>query len=522
MSDFILDYDILETIAKNSNTISKKANEYADSLTSKVANAINGVSPSSGYLSDASYYVNAKVDQLQQKSREFSDFANKINNLAEMAKRVDEEVAELLAQSKERFLNYHESLRIDDWKARILEWLVDIKNSLPILELIGNVLSSIETILESLADNIKHWYHCEGGKYIFDYIASVALAVVAIALFIGTLPASGFFAICGAIGAGIAALNAVTNIATSWRAVNAAQNGDPAWANIYGKQDKLSDVLRQTNFNDGFLNNLSYFGANTLDATETFCDIAGFAEIGVGIAGWAGKNKGNIKNTLIDLKDSVKKSFSDFKVGGKDNVFGIVDDVDGNVIDNLDISTNKDVPIIGGVDVPNKPTGDIPKVNADDVFTKGDSGTIKGGLDTEYSTIIDDKVSIVDKEDIGTLADTFTDGVYRTVETTEDITVYRVFGGNADAGGAFATTSRAQSRIQTKNDSALLPEWKNSMKYEAEIVIPKGTKLNIGTVEQQITMSGTVLKGGADQILLPQGWDLSWIKSFRNVSVSGR
>jgi hypothetical protein len=362
---------ILQTIAKNSNTISKKANEYADSLTSKVANAINGVSPSSGYLSDASYYVNAKVDQLQQKSREFSDFANQINNLAEMARRVDEEVAELLKQSNEHFLSYHESLRIDDWKASILEWLVDIKNSLPILELIGNVLSSIETILESMTDSIKHWYQCEGGKYIFEYIASVAMAAVAIALFIGTLPASGFFAICGAIGAGLAAINAVTNIATSWRAANAAHNGEPAWANIYGKQDKLSDVLKQTNFDSRFLNNLSYFGANTLDATETFCDVVGFVEIGAGIAKWAGKNKGNIKNSLIDFKDSVKKGFSDFKVGGKDNVFGIVDDVDGNIVDNLDITAKKDVPVIGGVEIPNKVTGDIPKVDVDDVLTNG-------------------------------------------------------------------------------------------------------------------------------------------------------
>ena len=71
--------------------------------------------------------------------------------------------------------------------------------------------------------------------------------------------------------------------------------------------------------------------------------------------------------------------------------------------------------------------------------------------------------------------DTYNDGVYRTVATNEDITVYRSFGYNAEAGGAFATSSPAVNRIQTKVDSSILPKWKNTLRYEAEIVIPKGT-----------------------------------------------
>lgn len=58
----------------------------------------------------------------------------------------------------------------------------------------------------------------------------------------------------------------------------------------------------------------------------------------------------------------------------------------------------------------------------------------------------------------------------------------------------------------------------NSLRYEAEIIVPKGTILNIGRVEEQFTMSGARLDGGADQILLPQNWDLNWINSIREVS----
>ena len=135
-----------------------------------------------------------------------------------------------------------------------------------------------------------------------------------------------------------------------------------------------------------------------------------------------------------------------------------------------------------------------------------------------YSTKIDSKVTVVEKHELPSwIIETYKDGQYRTVVTNEEITVYRVFGYNAEAGGAFATSNPAINRVQTKVDSAILPEWKNSLKYEAEIVIPKGTTLNIGRVGEQYTMSGARLAGDADQFLLPQNWDLNWIKSIRTI-----
>ena len=115
------------------------------------------------------------------------------------------------------------------------------------------------------------------------------------------------------------------------------------------------------------------------------------------------------------------------------------------------------------------------------------------------------------------VAESFTDGKYKTVELQQDMTYYRVYGGNAQANGGFVTTNPAVNRIQSKIDSALLPEWGNTRQFEATIVVPKGTIVNIGTVAPQTTKSGTVLSGGADQILLPRGYDSSWIKGSRNV-----
>ena len=116
------------------------------------------------------------------------------------------------------------------------------------------------------------------------------------------------------------------------------------------------------------------------------------------------------------------------------------------------------------------------------------------------------------------LASTFTNSEYKTVMTTQDIIMYRVFGGNAKIDGSFVSTVSSGSRIQAKIDAALLPQWKNTRQFEATILVPKGTVLQLGEVAPQITKSGTILSGGADQIILPRGWEQSWILNVREVN----
>jgi len=187
--------------------------------------------------------------------------------------------------------------------------------------------------------------------------------------------------------------------------------------------------------------------------------------------------------------------------------------------------------VYGGVQANNGDTwaaaGNI-VMGALNIAGSGVNGVLKGGGGVvvpesnwgKYSTLIDEKVTVVPKNESvpGWIKESFLDSNYRTVVTSEDITVYRVYGGNAQADGAFVSTSPAGNRIQAKIDAALLPEWKNTRVFEAEIVIPKGTQLDIGKVAPQtISSTGTILEGGADQLLMPQGWPKEWIKSTRGV-----
>lgn len=165
----------------------------------------------------------------------------------------------------------------------------------------------------------------------------------------------------------------------------------------------------------------------------------------------------------------------------------------------------------------------LSKENEEKVVEKEIQGGIfsNDSILNTYSTKIDEQVDEIEKIELPEwIADSFLDGYYRTVVTKEEITVYRVFGGQSEAGGGFVSTTRSKSRIDAKIDLALLPEWKGTRMYEAEIEIPKGQVLNIGKVAPQVIKeTGTVLKGRADQILLPMGWPLNWIKKIRIVPI---
>ena len=280
MAALVIDYDELKKISSHANNVAKKADDYADSLTKKIAKKVDSVAGGvNSALSSAKYYVEAKVDELGKKKTAYETLAKDITGLIGTAKRVDKAVANAIAINQETFLKGNEHLRIDDWKADIINWLVDLKNSCPIFEIIGDGLSYISTSISSALDNIKYWYKCEGGKEILGFVAAIGGAIIAIALFVATLPASGFFAICAAIGAAITAINALTNVATSFASMISSLSGDPAWAKIYGDQNKFSDWFRQFNFKNGAFNRFTYGFATFIDGVELICDIVNIVNL---------------------------------------------------------------------------------------------------------------------------------------------------------------------------------------------------------------------------------------------------
>ena len=123
-----------------------------------------------------------------------------------------------------------------------------------------------------------------------------------------------------------------------------------------------------------------------------------------------------------------------------------------------------------------------------------------------------------------TIRKSFKNQEYDTYETIAELVLYRVYGvppsGNDGARqkGAFSTTEFAESRIDVKCRLSLDPQWKNALYIEEKLLIPKGVVLQVGAVGPVTLLSGTVLEGGADQILLPKDWPEDWVIGYRYVT----
>lgn len=151
-----------------------------------------------------------------------------------------------------------------------------------------------------------------------------------------------------------------------------------------------------------------------------------------------------------------------------------------------------------------------------------------GQLNSKYKTDLTGRLQCIERIPYGSqVTDSFKDGVYQTFRTMEPIVLYRVFGqyrgsGPAPKGarlnGSFASTEFAESIIDAKLRLALDPAWANTKMYEAKLNVPAGVTISIGTVASVVLKTGTVLPGGADQILLPLGWPESWITGYRRLT----
>ncbi len=143
------------------------------------------------------------------------------------------------------------------------------------------------------------------------------------------------------------------------------------------------------------------------------------------------------------------------------------------------------------------------------------SSPTKAGTAT-LGTKIDNSLIITDKEYLPeSIISTFRSGKYETVITREPVTLFRKFGGSeeqAKLDGGYATTVSNAGR----NETAVYKKW-STTQFEAQIEIPKNTKLNIGAVGEQPPLStNPKYTGGADQILLPRNYSTDWIKSVRD------
>ena len=152
-------------------------------------------------------------------------------------------------------------------------------------------------------------------------------------------------------------------------------------------------------------------------------------------------------------------------------------------------------------------------------------GFVSGSTNQKYKTDLTDKLIEIPLANLpDSIVSSFKNREYKTFKTIKEVVLYRVYGRRykddegAAALGAFATTEFAESRIDVKIRLALDPSWHNAKLVEEKIVVPIGEILNVGQVASVRLSTGTILEGGADQVLLPQNWSKEWIVGYREVT----
>lgn len=297
MSTVVIDYDQLNSIAKNADKAANRMNDYINDLTKKVSNKYSSLEGGqSSKTLNSQYYISQKLKSLRTKKSAYTSYATDIKNLSKRAKEIDKEVAKTINASKDDFIDKHDYIETN-WWTDLKEWFIDMKNKCPLFDAICNLIQGVIDNVSNLFSYLKHWYKCGGGKEWIGFGLAIAGAVAAVLIAIASFPVSGVIAACAAIGACIAAANAIVNVVTSKKAVDAKRKGDPAWAKIYGDQDTAQDVLRQTKFGDGTLNQLSIIAATSIDIVQLVCDVVTIYD---GIK--------HVQNTFKELKKYANQS----------------------------------------------------------------------------------------------------------------------------------------------------------------------------------------------------------------------
>jgi hypothetical protein len=282
--------DLSDTI-ESTKSASKCLDACRELLKNNAKNKIDNLSGKScGYTESASSYTSDKMKVLENKSERLSKFATKLSTFHQNAKDTDSDLASTFKTCAEYYKDKNDlnSNIVVEFLTRVS---TELFNSSEFGRFLSSMLEANKIIFEDLKDFFGNWYKQEGGKY----AVAIGLAALAVGLAVVTIvtAGTGILAALAVIGAVIAIANAVTTICTSLYA--SGQNADdPAWANRYGKMNKLSTYLKKqfagSKIATGF--------ANVLDVTETICTVASLASLGKD--GYKFLTKGD-RGTLLKL-----------------------------------------------------------------------------------------------------------------------------------------------------------------------------------------------------------------------------
>lgn len=293
-----IQYGRLEAAIRDASRLSTELYQYGGDLTRKVSDRIENYSGGSNqYLNRAQYYVDRKLKSIAERRENAQNLHDRLQNLHNTAKRVDQSVARMIRDNQDAFFRQNPDLKPHEVITCILNGIAVLKQ-FPVIGEVIDFLDKSRVAVRKFADEARHYFSVGAGSIwlpnAVDIVVKTGLAVAAVC---AAAAASGGMAIPAVILAGIAVVDALVNTETSMEAIRTGQSR-PALAKIYSDRDSLASALRETNFKNRNLNQLSNVFADGLEVTETVCELFFIAKsLQDGLKYFKGKN---LKRVMTD------------------------------------------------------------------------------------------------------------------------------------------------------------------------------------------------------------------------------
>lgn len=330
-STLTINFNQLNDVTGTARSLSKKLSKRADDY-SGIKRNISGISTSRNNLYQSNYYIEKKIQKLQEKAEKIDNFSRTLSDFRDDVKETDKRVARRIKDDTKSFK------KANDINVSVFAYIGVGLEDLAKAWFGRDFVNMFKSAVRSIKYEIKDWYHDEGGKYyvaIAKDFVSIALSVAAIVGMVasGAGVAALFFA-------GFAAFNSMADFGYDIAATHKWETTDNRV--LADRLDDSGGRELTCKISGGMMEGVAIlFNQDRDEFREAGETAAGMVYGGLQIAETIyGINK--VKDFLVGKKFNFKNFYSDLKINAQNGSLMAQDIFLDNVKDSSLVKVYKD------------------------------------------------------------------------------------------------------------------------------------------------------------------------------------
>ena len=249
MSYVTIDYKSLEDASDEAKAVSKKLEDYAETLHRKVYKKLEEYSGTdTDNIWIAKNNIDTKISNLYSRSKAYATYAQDLADLKSQCESVDRAVKTKVSRLSAEFKQSH-GIKNSVLENTVNYHLISFKNTSSVGRWISDKADVADSFLDYIAESIEDWWDYEGGEEYTKGFANATLeTVLAVCAVAGAIVSGAALAVTVAAitAACIAVADALISMYHEVGAYNLVQSDDPATAKRRQEIDKLTDHLKSS------------------------------------------------------------------------------------------------------------------------------------------------------------------------------------------------------------------------------------------------------------------------------------